>query len=77
LLVEVDMATIAVETRCPECAGVKVLALDAAAYVAWRRGETLIQEAFPRLDPPDRERLVTGVCPECWDRIFLAAEEER
>ena len=31
---------------------------------------TLIQNAFPRLTPEEREFLLTGTPPEVWDEMF-------
>lgn len=35
----------------------------------WRKGK-LIQDCFPELNTDDRERLISGVCGECWEKIF-------
>jgi hypothetical protein len=40
---------------------------------AWRSG-TLIQRAFPEMPADQRELLITGTHPACWDRLF--AEDE-
>jgi hypothetical protein len=34
--------------------------------------ELPVQEAFPDLSDDDRERMLTGICPQCWD---ILAEE--
>ena len=36
---------------------------------AWEAG-TMAQDAFPYLGRDDREQLVTGTHPDCWDRLF-------
>ena len=28
------------------------------------------QDAFPSLTPDAREFMMSGICPECWDRMF-------
>lgn len=38
-------------------------------YERIRTGE-IIQEAFPRLTPPDREFILSGIKPERWDKMF-------
>jgi len=37
--------------------------------LAWKQG-TLIQDAFPRLSPEEREFLKTGITSEEWDKMF-------
>jgi hypothetical protein len=36
----------------------------------------LAQEAFPDLDPPLREFIMTGVTPQEWDEEFGGEDEE-
>ena len=69
-----DPAVIEVETKmCPFCGNRRVFRLNAAAYNRWRGGE-LIQNAFPDLTPDEREQLISGTCPGCWDR-YMSDEE--
>jgi hypothetical protein len=35
----------------------------------WQGGE-LIQNALPELTADERELLISGTCPSCWDRMF-------
>ena len=53
------------------CGSQITLEVADADYVRWQHG-THIQDAFPYLSVDDRERLITGICPECWDRMFDA-----
>jgi hypothetical protein len=34
-----------------------------------------IQDIFPELSKEDRERLLTGICPHCWNVLFNQEEE--
>ena len=36
---------------------------------AYRNGG-LIQNCFPELSADDRERFISGLCPECWNKTF-------
>lgn len=38
------------------------------ALEAWQEG-ALIQRAMPELSADEREQLMTGTHPECWDRM--------
>lgn len=43
--------------------------------LAWRRGEKLIQEAFPELSDNAREFIKSGITSEEWDK-YMGAEDE-
>lgn len=43
--------------------------------LAWRRGEKLIQEAFPELSSTAREFIKSGITEEEWKR-FMGDEDE-
>lgn len=66
--------TFAVAVTCPECGEVAALHVRPEDYAAWAGRHTLIQHAFPYLRPEDRERLKSGICPACWDRLFKPDE---
>lgn len=66
---------ITVATTCPMCGDTAILSLPEAGYEAWQNG-AMIQNALPDLDADDRERLISGICPSCWDKMFGAPDEE-
>lgn len=67
--------TISVRTkRCFSCATTSVVVLDRAAFEAWQSG-TFVQVAFPHLSAEDRELLISGTHPACWDAMFADNEE--
>jgi len=43
--------------------------------LAWRRGEKLIQEAFPELSDNAREFIKSGITSEEWDK-YMGADDE-
>lgn len=59
---------------CPHCKEETGLRVPSAGAVEWQRG-ALIQDAFPDLGETDRERLLTGICQPCWDKMAEEAEE--
>lgn len=68
------MDTVTVRKKCKVCgdfAEVKVLARD---YAHWQNGE-LIQRAFPEMPPEEREMLLTGTHPACWEILYPSADE--
>jgi hypothetical protein len=47
------------------------------AIEAWDNGRgAFVQDAFPMLTPPERERLVTGICGPCWEALFAGSGDE-
>ncbi|GAA0935955.1 MULTISPECIES: hypothetical protein [Actinocorallia] len=67
--------TIKVAKTCPECEAVHHVTVPKDGYERWRKGE-YIQHVMPELSADDRETLMTGICPPCWDRLFPADEDE-
>lgn len=66
---------VAVVSTCPMCGDTKVFSLPEAGYKAWQDG-MVIQQALPELDANDRERLISGICPTCWDKMFSIPDDE-
>lgn len=64
-----EEAMVELTTECVCCRAKKTYTLPAARVKAWNEG-MLIQDAFPELSADDREFLISGVCPECWNKIF-------
>ena len=60
---------ITVRRDCPYCGKRAEATVPVDGYNAWMRG-TLIQDALPDTSPDDREILVSGMHPECWDLMF-------
>lgn len=42
-------------------------------FIAWRNGGR-IQDCLPTLSNEDRESLMTGICGECWDKLYGGEE---
>jgi hypothetical protein len=64
-----------VKTTCPHCMQVTSVTVDREGYDRWKAGE-LIQRALPNLSADEREMLMTGICPNCWDKIFPPDDDE-
>ncbi len=67
--------TVDLETYCPFCGKSAIVKVPLDGFIAWRGG-TVVQEAFPELDENTRERLISGICPECWDKMFSIPEDD-
>ncbi len=64
-----------VVTRCPFCGKAHEIEVNEMDYLDWQDGK-LAQDAFPYLSASDREMLISGICPDCWDGMFGNGEEE-
>ena len=55
--------------ECVQCSREKLIEADPVDVEAWRDGE-LIQNAMPYLDANQREMFISGVCGDCWKKMF-------
>ena len=60
---------IVIEIKCPICKKVSIIEVPVDGFINWQGGE-LIQNAFPTLSADVREQLISGICPECWEKMF-------
>lgn len=72
---KINYKEINVITACPFCGHAHEIAVNEADYWDWEDGE-LAQVAFPYLSAEEREMLISGICPKCWDEMFGLPEEE-
>lgn len=66
---------ITLEVTCPFCGHINFISVYDEDYFAWQDGE-LVQKAFPYLSADDREMLISGICPSCWEAMFPDEEDE-
>lgn len=66
---------ITVDCVCPICSQTSAVLVELEGYAAWFNG-TLIQTAMPYLSANERESLMTGICPACWDNMFSDDDED-
>ena len=67
--------SVKVSVVCPFCGKENFLTLSADDFNAWQNGMS-VQDAFPYLSADEREGLITGICPECWDKMFPSDDPE-
>ena len=61
-------------TRCPMCKKIASVNIKTEQLERIEAGEH-IQNVCPELSDDDRERLITGICPRCWDDMFYEEDE--
>ena len=67
--------TTVVKTRtCTVCDQYELWVLDSEAVARWQEGE-YVDKAFPSMSAEEREMLITGTHPACWDKLFPKEEE--
>ena len=59
-----------VRQTCPICGQTHEIEVDAQKLHLWMNKELLIQDAFPDLNPAEREFIKLGYCPECQSLLF-------
>lgn len=66
---------ITIVTICPICRKETEITVRFEDFLAWQE-DTHAEDAFPYLSANEREMLISGVCPSCWDSMWDDEEEE-
>ena len=74
-MVKVNYKEVCVITRCHFCGRGNEVEVNEYDYWDWDDGE-LVQVAFPYLSAEEREMLISGICPTCWNKTFGGGDEE-
>lgn len=61
-------------THCMTCGVSSSIMMTKEQHDRWKGGE-LVQNVFPDMPAPQRELLISGTHPECWERLFKQGEE--
>ena len=59
---------------CPSCKTQVELEVTSEEFVRWEEG-AYIQDAFPTMPLGDRERLISGYCGPCWNKLFAEGDD--
>ena len=60
---------------CPLCGKTSTVEIEQDKMDRWRQGE-YVQNVFPEWTADERELLITGTHPKCWDEMFEQDEPE-
>lgn len=69
---KVNRKEVTIVTACPICGHANEIAVNEEDYFDWSFDGALVQDAFPYLSADEREMLVSGICPTCWEKTFGA-----
>lgn len=72
---KINFKEVGIITRCPFCGHAHEVEVNEMDYWDWEDG-MCAQDAFPYLSADEREMLITGICPTCWERTFSGCEDE-
>lgn len=64
-----------IETTCPICHQTCAIRVYTDDFYTWKHGKSA-QEAFSYLLAEDREMLISGICPSCWNDLFADEDEK-
>jgi hypothetical protein len=72
----IGAATVEITTpACTVCGRTSRITMPRAAHHRWALGD-FIQDAWPDSKPEEREMLMTGTHPDCWDQLVPPDEED-
>ena len=70
LLIMADLSDkVTIKVKCKHCESIYKLRVYPEDIDKYQSGE-LIQDAFPYLSSSERELIISGICPDCWDKMF-------
>jgi hypothetical protein len=62
--------------ECSMCSETYELKMNYYDYVKWCKRLTTVQTIFPYIPAAERELLITGICPSCWNSMFVGEDSE-
>lgn len=65
-----------ITSRCHYCKVEHQQFITTDQWYRWQENGEYIQDVFPHLTDSQREMLLTGTHPECWEKMFPQDEEE-
>lgn len=68
------MSKLTLEVKCNLCRTELEIPVTEKDWKKYQEGE-LIQRCFPYLTPEQRELIISGTCPDCFNKLFGKEEE--
>lgn len=59
---------------CSWCGKTSKVVVDAVQHAKWVQG-AYVQKAFPAMNADEREQLISGTHPACWEEMFGGGDE--
>lgn len=67
---KINLKEVCIVTACPICGRGNEVWANEEDYFDWSFDGVLVQNAFPYLSADEREMLISGICPECWKKMW-------
>jgi hypothetical protein len=61
--------------KCVYCGEQHYVTVDIEGWEKYKGG-AFVQVAFPRMPADVREMLISGTCPDCWEKFIKPLDEE-
>ena len=74
-IVKEENTFVVLKVTCKFCKKDHEIMVTKEGYRNWHSG-MLIQKAFPRMTPDNRELLISAICGKCWINVFGPDDEE-
>lgn len=58
------------EVDCRVCGKTVNVVIEQEDFKKFKNHEGAVQDIFPYLGADEREMLISGICPECWEKLF-------
>lgn len=62
--------------RCNGCKILRSVPGTEQQVYDWQTRKQLVQNVFPNVDKELREMLISGTCPDCWNKLWAEPEDE-
>lgn len=72
---KINYKEVCVITRCPFCGRGNEVEVNENDFFDWHDGVS-VAVAFPYLSASEREMLISGICPKCWNNSLPPEPEE-
>ena len=59
-----------ITVTCPKCKNDITIMVKLGDWLDFLNRKKLIQHCFPYLTTDQRELLMSGICGECWNKVF-------
>ena len=74
-MVKENYKEVIIVTHCPFCGRYNEVGVNEIDYLDWDWSHGInAQDAFPYLSANEREMIISGICPTCFDGMFGGVE---
>lgn len=71
-----DSNTVTFSKSCFHCGNETFFEITYKQYEDWVLNNKYVQDVFPEMNKEDREVLISGTHPKCWEEMFPIIEDD-